>query len=222
MSAVLWSYIFSTALVEPPAASRMLFDAGHPYTAATKAWLSQLRADGVNVKATLLQIPTGAVFHVQDHQYADRWVECLTAGAVIDKGAYVEIPIAWDSNGANLYNGNIVEVLFVTSIDLPTPSESVSLVTIDAAKRHLYVTDPAQDAAVIEKAEQASAIIVRHLDTQADPTWDDLTAPLPVQAAVLLMLGYLYAGNRGDAPGGTTIWQDVDHVLKQFRDPALA
>jgi hypothetical protein len=98
----------------------------------------------------------------------------------------------------------------------------MSLVSLAAAKRHLYLTDPAQDAAVTEKLEQASAIILRYLDLNGDETWTETTAPQPVQAATLLMLGYLFAGNRGDAPGSTTIWQDIENVLKQFRDPALA
>lgn len=98
----------------------------------------------------------------------------------------------------------------------------MSLVNLAAAKRHLYITDPTQEPAVIEKLEEASAIILRYLDLQGDPTWDETTAPAPVQAATKLMLGYLFSGQRGDADREGTIWTDIDHVLKQFRDPALA
>jgi len=102
----------------------------------------------------------------------------------------------------------------------------MSLVQLADAKVHLHVTDPARDVEIQGKADHASAVIVDYLKEQADPAWTADTAPLVVQAAVLLMLGHLWE-HRGDdleAPTGSdaAVWEAIARLLMRMRDPALA
>lgn len=106
-----------------------------------------------------------------------------------------------------------------------------ALITLALAKQHLRipVDDTAHDPDIQSKADQSSAIIVDYLKAQADPAWTDTTVPLPVQAAMLIMLTHLYE-HRGDdmtpTPTGSTpdedVWNAIDRLLKRSRDPALA
>lgn len=99
----------------------------------------------------------------------------------------------------------------------------MSLVTLEAAKRHLYITDPSRDAAVTEKIAQASDAMLTYLGAQGDPAWNETTTPPLVQAATLQMVGYLYQGWRVDPPAADAdIWSDIKNTLMQLRDPALA
>jgi len=103
---------------------------------------------------------------------------------------------------------------------------AVPLLSLADAKAHLKIppADTRDDADLTVKILQASAIIVGLLKLQADPSWDALTVPPPIQWAVQLMLGHLWA-NRGDAAasaGDAELWEAIDRVLIPYRDPALA
>jgi hypothetical protein len=102
-----------------------------------------------------------------------------------------------------------------------------ALVPFEQAKSHLHVTDAVHDAEIQAKLAQASAIIVDYLKGDVAPTWDETTAPLPVQAAVLYMLALLYEHRGDDLEAGAGdydvgTWDAIDRLLKRFRDPALA
>lgn len=98
----------------------------------------------------------------------------------------------------------------------------MGLVAFDRAKKHLRVTDNDHDEEIQSKLDQASDIITDYLKAQADPTWNEDTAPGRVQSAVLLMLGHL-DGNRGqDLRADEDVWKAIERLLMRVRDPALA
>ena len=101
------------------------------------------------------------------------------------------------------------------------------LVTIQTAKDHLQIPtmapgDP-DEADVRLKLDQAEAIILDYLADRADPSWTSpQTAPQPVTAAILLMLGRLYR-HRGDLEeADADLWLAIDRLLKRYRDSAIA
>ena len=97
------------------------------------------------------------------------------------------------------------------------------LVSLDDAKLHLHVADPARDAEVMQKLEQASDAIYKYIDVRADPTWDETTAPKVVQAATLELLA-LFWRDRGDVDDDSDdkTWRHIRTLLQQTRDPAMA
>ena len=100
------------------------------------------------------------------------------------------------------------------------------LVTKDAAKTHLRITDNDHDVDVIEKMGAASDTIRDYLKSQNDPTWDPDTVPGHIRASVLLLLAHLYE-HRGDEFGsGNTndaaVWEAIANLCRRARDPALA
>jgi len=103
----------------------------------------------------------------------------------------------------------------------------MALVTLSDAKAHLRVTTTTEDADLQQKVNAASAVIVDYLKDRADASWDELTAPLPVQMATLLLVAYLWQ-HRGDDPADRDdlavnqgVWSEIDPLLMRFRDPTL-
>jgi len=122
------------------------------------------------------------------------------------------------------------------------------LVSLETAKLHLRVTDPAAEPDVKSKLISASAIVAKHckltevpqawIETNPDdPTSTDLIAidvdesppesppgqfyarvPGNIQAAILLVLGDLYR-NRESGDATSDRWQGL---LEGFRDPTMA
>jgi hypothetical protein len=101
----------------------------------------------------------------------------------------------------------------------------MALITIQAAKDHLQITDTDHDAEIARVLDQASAVVLDYLEPHGDPEWDETTAPLPVQAAVGKVLVSLYE-HRGDdsAPANhdEAVWKALQLYLARFRDPAWA
>lgn len=97
-----------------------------------------------------------------------------------------------------------------------------ALVSLHRAKEHLRVTTTDSDADIHLKVEQASAIVLEYLKSRADAGWDDTTAPGPVQAATLLVIGHLYEHRGDDMDRDGALWQAVERLLMRSRDPALA
>lgn len=98
-----------------------------------------------------------------------------------------------------------------------------ALITLSVAKEHLRIKHDDANADILTKLEQATALIVRKLDTAADPAWTPATLPFDVQASVLLVLGHLW-GNRGDADLAVdeALWKAIDRLLVNRITPALA
>lgn len=115
------------------------------------------------------------------------------------------------------------------------------LVTLQQAVRHLRLShivlggSPASDDELdlTLKIEMAEAIILDYLKFNAgspSPWTDELDTPPVVQAAILLQLGELWRF-RGDDPGSIEsaptfedgqLSKTITHLLRRYRDPALA
>jgi len=101
------------------------------------------------------------------------------------------------------------------------------LVTLQQAKDHLRITTPALDPGdtdIQAKLDQAEGIIRDYLKSRVDPLWvSPATAPAPVQASILLLVGHLRE-NRGvaDMKSDQALWDAIGRILARLRDPALA
>ena len=103
------------------------------------------------------------------------------------------------------------------------------LVPTDAAITHLRLATPLSSEAQADldlKLGHASAAMVDYLKDRADPTWDETTTPLIVQAAILLYLTNLWE-HRGDDGASSNdadaaCWAAIERLLRRSRDPALA
>lgn len=100
------------------------------------------------------------------------------------------------------------------------------LVTLIQAKAHLRITLPALDPGDVDiqlKLDQAEAIILRYLKSQADATWvSPATAPGNVTAAILLLLASLFEMRGDDQTLSEHTWTAIERLLVGIRDPALA
>lgn len=111
----------------------------------------------------------------------------------------------------------------------------MAIVDFESAKLHLRVDHDEDDADIVFKLEQASAIIIDFLKMPAG-TWDlnsqnsgsgssgdsgsaGDTAPMQVQAAVLMVLGELYKNRESNSD---PLSKTVKDMLRRLRDPALA
>jgi Phage gp6-like head-tail connector protein len=97
----------------------------------------------------------------------------------------------------------------------------MALVTLEDAKRHLQVTDPAFDADITVKLEEAEIAILNYLKDQADPDWTETTVPRPVQAGIKKLLTHLWRERGDDEETTEKLWTDLDLLLVRYRDPAL-
>lgn len=97
------------------------------------------------------------------------------------------------------------------------------LVSLDDAKTHLHVTDPARDAEVTTTVEQASDAILKYLDDRADESWDETTTPDVIQRCTLELVA-LFWEHRGDGDTDAAVktWNWIAVLLSQSRDPLLA
>jgi hypothetical protein len=105
------------------------------------------------------------------------------------------------------------------------------LIDLAVAKTHLRITDSAHDADVQLKLDQAEAAVLDYLkpartgEARTDWPWDTTTLPPPVQAAMLVLLRYLYDAERGDEPSATnpsTVWLVINNLVIRYRDQAIA
>ena len=105
------------------------------------------------------------------------------------------------------------------------------LITLAIAKTHLRITDTDHDADVQLKLDQAEAAVLDYLkpartgELRTDWPWNTATLPAPVQAAMLVLLRYLYDAERGDeasAEKPSTVWEVISNLVIRYRDQAIA
>jgi len=103
------------------------------------------------------------------------------------------------------------------------------LVTLAMAQQRLRVifvtSQPEIQNDLTAIVQQASDAVRNYLKSANDPTWTDTSAPPVVQAAVLTLAACWWT-HKGDdsAPQDydAGAWKQVERLLMQIRDPALA
>lgn len=106
----------------------------------------------------------------------------------------------------------------------------MALITLEDAKKHLgiHVEDESRDDQVLQKMEQASAMVINYLK-RPDHGWTVATDPAAdeefaiTQAAIFEVLANIF-NDRGDRDNPTPgpITDRVRAMLSMLRDPALA
>jgi hypothetical protein len=99
-----------------------------------------------------------------------------------------------------------------------------ALLTLQEAKTHLRVTSEVDNDDIAAKMNQASDLVLKHLNTGAVAGWSNGTVAVPgnVKAAVCLVLTYLYEHRGDDMEPSAAIWTAVERVLTVTRVSALA
>ena len=102
-----WPFSYSNTTSEPPTGSQIRFDSVDP-ALVTKLWVRTFTSDNRDVKNLLLGILAGASLYLQDRDTSAQYLVVQTIGAAVDKGAYVELPVAFVqgvmlSGGTDMY-----------------------------------------------------------------------------------------------------------------------
>jgi hypothetical protein len=97
-----FAYVFSTTTTAPPGSQRIRFNAAHPYTAVTTLWADFSSSNSEDLYWGWMRIRVGSLLMVQDKDNHLQYAEFTTTGLPIDHGTYVELPVAWASNGTAL------------------------------------------------------------------------------------------------------------------------
>lgn len=95
------------------------------------------------------------------------------------------------------------------------------LLTLEAAKRHLRVTDTAHDVDVQEKLDEAQDVILDYLGEQVDPLWTDTTTPKRVLTAIKIYLTLLYEHRGDDMAAEAATWTSIRRLLERTRMQAI-
>lgn len=98
------------------------------------------------------------------------------------------------------------------------------VVTLPEAKTHLKIRDAEHDAEIQAALTDADGVVRAYLGAANDPSWDALSAPVPVKRSVLLLMACFYE-HRGDAfqEEFDKVWAVIHSLLMVWgRVPTLA
>ena len=110
------------------------------------------------------------------------------------------------------------------ALDFSRVTIAVPLISLQAAKDHLHLTDTSHDADVTEKRDAAQEYVLGKLFTAADATWTEATVPRAIRSAILLMLDALYERRGGDE-GNEELrkaQRAIEDLIALYRDPTVA
>jgi hypothetical protein len=221
-----WAFLFAA----PPdpltlGDGELRFDAGPPYVGfVTRLYVDNLDRDGQYIRPMVVDAATpGTVLYLEGAGGTFAHLQLLRVP--IPQVGYLELPVVVLEASATGIPAGPVTAAFLTPGPLDAGDDPL-LVTLATAKDHLRITDTLHDTDVSQKLKSASATIRDYVKDQNDPTWDDVTAPPWIQAAVLLLLAHLYE-HRGDEFGAAgdndvRVWDAIANLLRRSRDPALA
>jgi hypothetical protein len=95
-------FSYNATLTEPPTGNQIRFNGPLPFSAVTKVWIANTSVDGVDQYYAIRHIPVGGTLLVQNKTSHLDAVLFGVVGPIIDKGAYVEIPVAFQQEVGNL------------------------------------------------------------------------------------------------------------------------
>ena len=230
-----FEFTFSSGIVEPPTSSQIRLNDPNAWN-ATRVWVRPTTNDGIDAYYFLQGIGSGSTLFLQDKNDHTQAVEYTTTASPIDKSTYFEIPVTLQAQFGSPPFSNNQPILLVVNPSDPAPQEA-QLVTLTQAKDHLRLAFPAgdpRDADLQLKLATAEAAILDYCNTTetwraVTATWDAVTVPRQVSAAILLLVGELWRF-RGDdaAPEAPTrdpltdFSPQVCGLLRRTRDPVLA
>lgn len=103
----------------------------------------------------------------------------------------------------------------------------MALLTLEEARDQLNTPHETSDMHINRLIEQASDVVLNYVGddpvTDTARTWTDVTVPGTVKAAVLLVLGKLWA-HRGDEPSEPEgfLSPDVIRLLDRYKEPIVS
>lgn len=98
-------WTFGTTITEPPSSGQIRFN-NATQNSATKMWIHETTATSIDVSIMLrLAIQPSGTIYLQDKDTAAQYKVFNVTGAIIDKGAYIEVPISFREGGTDLPSG---------------------------------------------------------------------------------------------------------------------
>ena len=104
-------YSFNDTVTAPPGGGQVRFD-NATQNLATKIWISNVTAPGVDINHFLGVIVAGATIIMQDKDNSARWIKFTVSGAPIDNTTYYELPVTFVTMGTALPAGQRVLFFF--------------------------------------------------------------------------------------------------------------
>lgn len=217
-----WGFYFNATPDALVGDGEIRFDVAPPYQGrVTRLYVDNLDRDGQYCRTAIDAYPAGTVIYLDA---SGTFAQLQLLGAPVRKVGYLELPVVTiDATPGGLAPGPVTAAFLV--VDVADALDDPLLITLAAAKAHLYITDDDHDAEVTAAMTDASATIRDYLKGHNDPTWTDTTAPPWVQRAVKLLLAHFYE-NRGDAHGTTNndpaVWAAIAKLLDRSTVPTVA
>lgn len=224
---IAWPFWFAAVPGLPPADGEVRLDAFAPWVGlVTRAFFHNIATDGARPATAILAFPVGSVIFLQQQGSRQALIALRITAPGFARPGYVELPVSCTE--ASGMGSGMVDVFFLRAgagLAVTSPSDP-DLVTLEVAKTHLRVTDPAHDADVAQKVRAASATIRDYLHERNDPTWTPETVPPWLQAAVLVLLTHFYE-HRGDEFGPDNdnddrVWTAIEKLTRRSRDSTVA
>ncbi len=213
-----WKFRTSTAIADP-GNGNVRFNASD-LTQATALAIAHKPQGSGDASVPIAGLVAGDLFTM--HRSADDavWVNYVVAAPAVQQTDWSEVAIAYRASQDPVFV-DAEPVVFVASFgDTDTPGGRI-LATLDEAKAHIQITDPARDAEVLRFLEIASAMVYDYVGSRADPAWNEVTAPDVVRAATLRTVVYNWE-HRGDDSDDGALWSILRELLMRRRDPAIA
>lgn len=118
-------YIYNTSTTEPPDVGEGRRNVATP--SPTILWFHRLDATGADTKAVLLTLVPDSNISIRGKVDPTRWVTYTVAGAALDKGNYIEVPVTFVAEKGTLPNGSIMTVTGV--VELPVTEELAQIIS---------------------------------------------------------------------------------------------
>lgn len=104
-------FSYNATAAEPPVGNQIRFNSA-TLPQVTKAWIRNTTVDGTDQFQALRKIPSGGTILVQDRDNHSNAVLLDIVGPVVDKGAYVEIPVIYQEHQGVLASAQTLVAIF--------------------------------------------------------------------------------------------------------------
>jgi len=211
-----WKYRTNTTINDPNDGNVRFNDLD--LTRATELAVAHKTQQGTDVSAEIAELLIGESLTMTAIADASRWVRFDVAALPVPLTTWSSIAIVYRASNTPTFADADEVTLRPIGTDMPV------LVTLQEARWQVHITDPARDGELTMLMKQASSLIIDYIGAQADPSWDEATAPDDVKAGTLRVLAHLWEHRGDDASEDhdLKVWEAVSLLLMRRRDPALA